>query len=1249
MRSIVEGCGVGRLTARLACAVAVALLVGGLATEPSAFAVWEGVGTFGGSAMPVLEEMFSEETQLGGAGGMAVNVNGTGGVAPGTVYVAAEPGKGARVARYSPVAGGGLSFGEAWQVTMVEGAYERCGPEGEPAYPSCAPVAHGRAGTVGIAVDQATGNVYVEHVGSAEGEGGGDAIVEFSPDGSKVIARFGKEAVEHAPVFETVPESPEKIHEVHGDSLAVDDAGEVYVYDTTSLREERSRLMVFKPASPGDYAHYLYAGEVASFSGPGTPPTQPVIDAAGHIYTDDEDVIEERGVEVPSAYPAVSSPPLCSFDFTKGGITAMTVDPANGEVFFFSSKSPKRVRRLGPCDRSTGKFAEASGEPEAFAVHPERADLFAMAFDPSRQVEPLRPTGELYGVAPEPVPTIGKGEPGQSGLGYVFAQAQELAPVVEAESVSHVTAQSALLGAKVDSNNFETHYAFQYLTRSAYEANPAGERFAGAVQAPVGGGAIGSGEGVSSVSVGLSGLAPDTEYLYRVVVSSNCSFGEPSKVCEATGEAQAFRTYSPESTALPDDRAYELVSPASKLGEVLPANPAISSCANQECKPGSTFPHFPMQSSPDGEAVVYEGTDFTSGGGVPLENEYVSRRNPQVGWTTTNPTPSLLESKVGNGYLAFDTDLTRGLLEQVTPALNAGAPVNEAGEGFEDLYTQPTGTPSTLSSLLDETPPDRSVSGAGKFSVRFVAASADLSRVFFEANDALTGETPLAPAAVDGGSGEYDLYEWSAAEGLRLVNVDPGNASTEPGAAFGGGFKTSAVISNDGSRVFWSSASGQVYVRVDGERTVRVEDPGRFLSASSDGSRVLLNDGCLYVLTEERCEDLTRDEGGASRGGFVGIVGQSDDLSHVYFIDKQALTAANAEGNSPNPHGGEEDNLYLWEQGDGTRFVAKLLESDETLLTSDWSQSPTARTAEASPDGHWLAFASEARLTGYDNVGPCFDDLGAIEYVPCSEIFVYDSAASRLVCASCDRTGAAPIGHNTLPRIATGALVTQSRYLTDAGRLLFDSQNSLVPADTNNGVEDVYEREPDGVGSCARVEGCVFLISAGTGGTDSNFLTMDETGKNVFFTTRDRLVKADEDELIDLYDAREGGGFPSMASPSAGCGSEQCQPSAGSGGEPSPSSLSYGGAGNLAPPSPFVSSSSGSGEVMKAKALTRAQKLTKALKACRVKRAVAKRKACERSAQKRFGVKKAAVRAKRTVHGVHMPTKTTTTAMRRGR
>ena len=145
------------------------------------------------------------------------------------------------------------------------------------------------------------------------------------------------------------------------------------------------------------------------------------------------------------------------------------------------------------------------------------------------------------------------------------------------------------------------------------------------------------------------------------------------------------------------------------------------------------------------------------------------------------------------------------------------------------------------------------------------------------------------------------------------------------------------------------------------------------------------------------------------------------------------------------------------------------------------------------------------------------------------------------------------------------ATSAQPRYMLDSGRLYFDSQDSLSPFDTNEGVEDVYQYEPQGVGSCGREGGCVSLISAGHEPVDSNLLTVDESGANVFFTTRDHLVQKDTDEAIDLYDAREGGGIAGESETQRGeCQGESCQPAASPPNDATPASSSFHGAGNVA-------------------------------------------------------------------------------------
>lgn len=208
-------------------------------------------------------------------------------------------------------------------------------------------------------------------------------------------------------------------------------------------------------------------------------------------------------------------------------------------------------------------------------------------------------------------------------------------------------------------------------------------------------------------------------------------------------------------------------------------------------------------------------------------------------------------------------------------------------------------------------------------------------------------------------------------------------------------------------------------------------------------------------------------------------------------------------------------------------------------------------------------------------------------------------------------------------QVTVSKALYQPRYLSNTGRLFFNSNDALVPQDVN-GTEDVYEYEPSGVGDCTtssvvfgvRSDGCVSLISSGSSPTESAFLDASGSGGDVFFLTTAKLSPADYDTVLDVYDAHECTSampcYPVPAATPPACDTEascRAAPSRQPAVFGSPSSATFSGAGNVTQPV--------SGSVVKKRSLSRTQKLARALRGCLRKRR-GRRAACKRQALVRY-------------------------------
>jgi hypothetical protein len=1107
-----------------------------------------------------------------------VNVDGTGGVEPGSLYVGVERG---RVLRFtSGTEGEAPKFREAWGWGIAVGGpaneYVKCGPayaeipEGSRPPHTFAECKASTGGNdfgeevghiglvIGLAVNQATGHVYVRN-SSQKNRQEHHLIQVFTATGTPVGEGFGDYARVNPFPSESIAEGPAKLHEDsprYEQGLAVSEDGTVFVTDHDFAEApgvHEARIMAFKPENPGDYAHYVYAGRASDIVASSFAQTfvRVAVVGANRLVTASKQQIREYAT-------TASSAPICTYDLTSGEVRGLAANTETGEVYFARQAARTRISRFGPCNPSTGKFEELQAP---ISTTPPAEEIYALAVNPSLAWSPQRPKGVLYAVNPQFGPFND-----ETGIGHIFVPAVVGPPAVQAQSVANTTSTSTTLQARVDPGGLPVEFQFEYLSEAEYQDN--GESFEGPHApraAPISPGRLGGG-GIGIATAPLSNLSPDSEYVFRVVARRHGCGGEPS--CEVVGSIARFSTYPATGSGLPDDRLYELVSPADKNGgEAFPADQDQGSCLG-ECKPpgGQIYSVFPMQSAPSGDAVSYMGYPFSPTEGAPVLNSYVSRRTA-AGWQTTAMSPR-------RSYIHYEDAYAESLGQGAITTEAGTALADEAPSGYQNVYLQDSGDPGDLQPVLTEdlfealSGSGRPYRGPGLLQVRYGGHSPDFSRQFFQANDSFTDAGPYAPEPPDPGPIGRDLYEWREGE-LALVNVLPGNAALADKPSFASASPDANGIAANGRRVFWT-AGGHLYMREDGRTTREVHHGGNFITASPDGLEVLLSDGCLYSLAGADCSaDLTQ-----GKGGFLGIAGQSDDLSRIYFVAKAKLPGEN-ERHQEAVAG--QPNLYLYEDGGPIEFIGTLVPFDgqgevETLNT--WAVAPGERTAEASPDGRYLAFASAAPLTDYDNVGPCKRNSNhtAYEARPCSEVMLYDSATSQLTCPSCNPTGEAPLGSSTLRRIKGAGnrpWMPQPRYLTDQGRLFFDSSDRLSPRDSNGRVEDVYEAEPEGVGSCGRPGGCVSLVSPGTGSVDSNFLAMDASGANAFFTSRERLVPADTDELIDVYDARVGGGFATDGeTPGSGCQGEACQPITNPLTVPRPASSSFQGSGNVRPEKP---------------------------------------------------------------------------------
>ncbi len=638
-------------------------------------------------------------------------------------------------------------------------------------------------------------------------------------------------------------------------------------------------------------------------------------------------------------------------------------------------------------------------------------------------------------------------------------------------------------------------------------------------------------------------------------------------------------------TELPNCRAYEKVSPADKgQGDIV--------------GDGET-----NIASPSGDAITMSSrTPFgdTIASGVSGQTQYVARRTADA-WVTHAVTP---RSRAEAYQTFFVPTLLQTYSDDLRTVIVWGYDLPDVSGDVplhNNIYVEDTATRSleAVTGVRNGLP--------SSYPPFFVFLDLQNNAIWGVSADArhlaFVSQAAYLPGAV---SGVPNAYQWdngvlSLAGILPNGSIPPGGSDIEPSL-----YRQS--MSADGSRLLFTASDGgnrQLYMRINGTRTVQISeteirrgdpgynpDPGAVTlkAMTADGRNVLFTTNTplrsedrsggetLYRWTDSA--DPARDDNLtviAPGGGEVP--GVSNDAQRIYYQT-----------------GGNE--LGVWDHGTTQLISAQVpISSLDGQRLGVTAQRPGL--GRVTPDGRYFAFSTSFSDAG---IGPTGDVTNGH-----FEMYFYDLAARTLRCISCP-SGGATSDVTVGPRVTDGTPSyappgVRPRFLSDSGHVFFSSAEALVPQD-RNGVYDTYDYDP--------ATDSLSLISSGKGSNPATFTDASASGDDVFFVTRQSLVGSDHDNLVDLYDARAGGGFPEEQEPSSSpCLDEVCQ------GFPSsapifqtPTSVSLTSPGNV---KPFASKKKVS------KSSSKSQKLKRALRACKAQHKKAKRKKCESSAHRRFG------------------------------
>jgi len=992
----------------------------------------------------------------------------------------------------------------------------------------------------GVATDS-FGDIYVASFGKST-EGGKEGRIDiFNPEGF-FISEF-KDS--HGPL-----------------QIAVDSDGNLYIHEKEQVVGGTTQLVRCPPMAPyepeEEEIHYERAS-CALVQGENGPPATMLSSSGVSINPANDHVFLDYGNFIAEFGSAVEGNPLLNSSIGLGTLengNFVAVDATAERIYASDSPSPNltpssvRVFELGGTHAlletitgCEGTFSTPQGELQ-LATEEETGHFFIADMEKGRVYEfdenynciatiehKLQPAGPSA-IAVDNSPTSpNQGylfvTSGESGVGHSYAFEPVtvlLPPEITSLSVGEVDETEAELRATIDSGGAEATYAIEYMTRQAFEES--GETFTGAVLAAEG--TIPPNTEGFEATAAAAGLEPGTEYVFRARVESSLgpdeelgAFGTFPEV-GSLGQPcpnEALRTGA--SALLPDCRAYELVTPADTNGHP-PKGAGFT----------GVFFNSPW-ASPQGDAAsfVIEGGSlpgFEGTGSFNGEN-YVTHRTAS-GWQTQIAGPDGSESQVG---LPGSPSPDQGYNFWATSPGDEGS---AAVEGEGTTYVRyPDGHSALIGRGSEGTEIDATGLGISEGGGHIIFSSKGAFLAF--GGGVIPQLEPNAPP-----EGTVAIYDRTADEVTHVVSLLP---EEEGGGGEGktpadGEDATFLGASPDANGIAFQIGS-TIYLRLNNQTTFEVAEGATFAGVSEGGGRVFYLKGRDLFAFDTATEDTIA----FSSSGDVTPVNVANGGTRAYLVSPSKLTGEEESEASPEgsfPLEGAQ-NLYLSEEG-AFRFLGTVTDRDVEGEIVDglglWTQGlklqQLARDpSRTNPAGDVFLFESRANLTGFDSGGK-------------AQVYRYESGANTLQCLSCEPARQTPTANASLQSIALSqgapepfsARALLTNLTPEGNRAFFQSPAPLVAADSDS-LQDVYEWEEDGTGSCDKAGGCTYLISSPHSERPEYLYGMSTSGDDVFFSTEDQLLPADTGATASIYDARVGGGFAEGGSGEP-CAGEGCRP-----------------------------------------------------------------------------------------------------------